>query len=303
MTGGLTIIGAPSSAGAYAPGQDKAPAALRAAGLVDALRDGGIEIDDFGDVPGFRWQADRLNPKAMNAEHVLHVASAVRDAVRDAVQSGSRVLVLGGDCTVEMGTVAGFLAARRNLGLVYFDLDTDLNTPASTEDGALDWMVVAHVLGLPDTVPELRELAMLQPHQLMYFSTGNVQPFERGVINELHLAEVSIDDVQIDPAAAGQSVARNWASRFEALLVHVDVDVLDFIDMPLAENNRRNIGLRFDQMMAALEPLLAAPNWSALTICEINPDHGMADGSTLRQFVQALTAALTKALVRTDGSI
>jgi arginase len=88
-------------------------------------------------------------------------------------------------------------------------------------------------------------------------------------------------------------VARGWAQRFERLLVHLDVDVLDYLDMPLAENNRRNTGLHFDQLMAALRPLLRTPNWVALTVAELNPDHGESDGSTLRVFAEALADALS----------
>jgi arginase len=87
-------------------------------------------------------------------------------------------------------------------------------------------------------------------------------------------------------------VATGWARQFERLLVHLDLDVLDFVDMPLAENNRRNVGLRFEQLMAAVRPLLCAPNWAALTVCELNPDHGEIDGSTLRTFAGAMADAL-----------
>ena len=74
--------------------------------------------------------------------------------------------------------------------------------------------------------------------------------------------------------------------------MHLDLDVLDFADMPLAENTRRNVGLRFEQLMAALRPFLAAPNWAALSVTELNPDHGECDGSTLRAFARALAGAL-----------
>lgn len=95
-----------------------------------------------------------------------------------------------------------------------------------------------------------------------------------------------------DPAGVSRSVASGWAQRFERLLVHLDVDVLDYLDMPLAENTRRNVGLRLDQLMVALRPLLRAPNWTALTVAELNPDHGESDGSTLRTFAEALADAL-----------
>jgi arginase len=299
----LITIGAPSSAGAYAPGQEKAPAALREAGLLRLLSTGGVSVEDAGDVAGFRWRTDKANPRAMNAGAVLAVASAVADRVASAFAGGATVLVLGGDCTVELGTVAGALQGTRSVGLIYVDLDTDLNTPDSTQDGALDWMGVAHLLGIEGTLPSLvrsgPRAPMLRPDQVLFLADGNVEPFERAVIERLGIAEVPLEDVIRDPSGCGAAVAGGWARRFERLLVHLDVDVLDFADMPLAENTRRNIGLRFDQLMSALRPMLAAPNWAALTVSELNPDHGESDGSTLRVFVQALADALS---ARTHGS-
>jgi arginase len=292
----VILVGAPSSAGAYAPGQEKAPAALRDAGLPALLTDRGIAVEDRGDVTGFRWRVDAANPRAMNASAAAEVARATSQAVAAALAENAAVLVLGGDCTVELGTVAGALTRTENIGLVYIDLDTDLNTPASTEDGALDWMGVAHMLGIEGTVPELAHLGarvpMLQPHQVHFFGNDNSEPFERELIERLGIAEIPLAQVAANPAQAGKTVANGWAQQFEHLLIHLDVDILDYLDMPLAENYRRNWGLRFDQLMAALRPLLLAPNWAALTITELNPDHGEADDSTLRAFAAALADAL-----------
>lgn len=292
----LAIIGAPSSAGAYAPGQEKTPTALRAAGLLDFLTARGIAVDDYGDVAGFRWRADKLNPRAMNVNAAATIAKATAERVASALAADAAVLVIGGDCTVELGTVAGALRETQSVGVVYIDLDTDLNTPQSTQDGALDWMGVAHMLGVTGTVPELADLGprmpMLGPEQVLFFANDNVEPFERQVIDELGIAEVRLAEVAADPPGAAEAVVGGWARQFERLLIHLDVDVLDYVDMPLAENNRRNVGLRFDQLMASLRPLLRAPNWKALTVCEVNPDHGEIDGSTLRTFAAALADAL-----------
>jgi len=206
------------------------------------------------------------------------------------------VLVLGGDCTVELGTVAGALAETENVGLVYIDGDTDLNTPESTQDGALDWMGVAHMLGVKDSVPELINVGprtpLLAPDQILFFANFNSKPFERRLIEEHNIAEVKLEEVVIDPVSAAQTVVGGWAKRFERLLIHLDVDVFDYLDMPLAENTRRNIGLHVDQLMAALRVFLQAPNWATLTVSEVNPDHGEGDGTTIRTFAAALAKAL-----------
>lgn len=232
----------------------------------------------------------------MNVTAASAVARATAERVASALAAEAVVLVLGGDCTVELGTVAGALRETQSVGVVYIDLDTDLNTPHSTLDGALDWMGVAHMLDVTGTVPELAALGprvpMLRPEQVLFFANDNIEPFERQLIDELGIAEVRLADVAADPTGAAEAVVGGWARQFDRLLVHLDLDVLDYLDMPLAENNRRNVGLRFDQLMASLRSLLRAPNWTALTVCELNPDHGESDGSTLRTFASALADAL-----------
>ena len=97
-----------------------------------------------------------------------------------------------------------------------------------------------------------------------------------------------------DPAGSARGVVDGWARRFERLLVHVDADVLDFLDFPIAEETRRYRGLRFEQLVAALRELVAAPNWTTLTICEVNPDHD-PDGSSMRRLSEALADVLSGA--------
>jgi arginase len=297
MTRPLTVVGVPSSAGAYAPGQERAPSALRSAGLIAQLRGAGIQVEDRGDLSGFRWRVDRNRLRAMNAETVARNTAATADVVADVLASNGIALVLGGDCTVELGTVAGASRVTQNAGLIYIDLDTDLNTPESTTDGALDWMVVSHLLDLPDTIPALTAAGarrpLLRADQVLYFGADNIEPFEREVIGSRRIEMIPLSEVAADPRAAAQK-AVSWSRGFEKLLVHVDLDVLDYLDMPLAENNRRNWGLKFEQLMQAMHVIVQAPNWATLTICELNPDHGESDGSTLRTFVESLTRVLSE---------
>ena len=295
----LDIVGAPSSAGAYAPGQERAPAAYRAAGLPALLEQRGIAVTDRGDVPGFRWRVDPAHLRAMNADAAASVARAVADEVAAGLSEGAAVLVLGGDCTVELGTVAGAIRDGTKVGLVYIDYDTDINTPLSVEDGALDWMGVAHLLGLPDTVPSLAGVGsrtpMLRPDQVLLFANGSSTDFERRTIAELGIEEVQLPQVKADPAGAARSVVDGFAGRFERLLVHVDADVLDFLDFPIAEETRRYKGLRFEQLVDALRVLVAASSFATLTICEVNPDHD-PEGSSMRRLSEALADVLSNAL-------
>ena len=294
----LEMVGAPSSAGSYAPGQERAPQAYRDAGLPALLQERGIAVTDRGDVPGFRWRIDPDHMRAMNPDAAAGVAHAVADEVAAGLSDGSAVLVLGGDCTVEIGTVAGASRGTHDVGLVYIDYDTDMNTPESVEDGALDWMGVAHLLGLPGTIPGLAGVGpgtpMLRRDQVLLFANGSSTEFERRTIDELRIQEVPLSQVTSDPAGSARGVVDDWAQRFDRLLVHVDADVLDFLDFPIAEETRRYRGLRFEQLVSALRELVAAPNWTTLTICEVNPDHD-PDGSSMRRLSVALADVLSGA--------
>jgi arginase len=81
----LTILGVPSSAGAYAPGQERAPDALRSADLIESLAVREIRVNDQGDVSDFRWRLDKATPRAMNADAVERVAKSTAALVSGAL--------------------------------------------------------------------------------------------------------------------------------------------------------------------------------------------------------------------------
>jgi len=290
----LAVIGAASSAGAYAPGQEKAPAAFRRHGLLDAFAESGIEARDVGDVASFRWRPDPARPKAMNLPAVVRSAQSVAEAVAEAMSAGDAVLVLGGDCTVEVGTVAGALRGSTSVGLVYIDLDADLNTPQDS-DGALDWTGVAHLLDLPGTAAELGGMAnrrpMLGPADILYLGVDNTTAAESSAIDRLGLEVIDLKAVLDDPVAASGRAA-GWGARYERLLVHVDVDVLEFAGFPIAEEVRRRRGLTLDQLFTVIGVLMRAPNWHGLTVAEVNPDHAPDEAVAFAALIEKLCTAL-----------
>jgi arginase len=294
----VAVIGVPSSAGAFANGQEQAPAALRAAGLIDRLRAGGADVDDTGDSPVWRWRPDRTRARAQNLDAVIDQVGATRRRVAAATTQGRTPLVLGGDCTVGIGTVAGVLDVHDSVGVIYFDLHADLNTPASVRDGALDWTGVAHMLALDGTEAALTMVGprrpMLLPEQVLLLGHGMEQatPWERVQIERLALARIPVEAVSEDAAAAGRRAVALVRSRFDRFVVHLDVDVIDFTDAPLSENTGRNIGLSFAAAMGALRELLSDDGLVAITVAELNPAHALAVDGLLERFAASLAESL-----------
>ena len=106
-------------------------------------------VVDHGDAQVWRWRPDRERPACAESRGRRGVREPrPPSASRAALAAGELALVLGGDCTVGLGTRRrARCPASGRLGLVYLDMHGDLNTPDSVPDGALDWMGVAHMLG------------------------------------------------------------------------------------------------------------------------------------------------------------
>jgi arginase len=297
----LGIIGVPTSAGAFAPGHEQAPRALRDAGLVDALRRAGVAVEDHGDRDVWRWRPDRANRRAQNLGAVAEIVRDTARRVEEATAAGEATLVLGGDCTVGIGTVAGHVATGERVGLVYFDSHADLNVPESVSEGALDWMGMAHMLGEEGAAAELIDVGarspLLDADQAVLLGWGPEQAtaFERAAIDRRRIAVIPVDDVANDPVEAARRARAELEGRCDRILVHFDVDVIDFTDVPLSENWGRNEGLAYDDALRALGPLLENPKLAGLTVTELNPDHAEEGAGSIERFAEALAACLAAA--------
>lgn len=290
----LSVIGAPSSAGAYGPGQERAPMTFRQYGLLDALQAAGVEVVDRGDGSRADWKSDGASPGAANVHLVAAVARELADTVATAFADSENVLVLGGDCTIELGTVAGAVRDGSTVGLAYVDLDADLNTPA-TGDGILDWMGVAHLLAVPGAHAELCSLAsqrpMLDTDAVRLLATANITAPEQNVIDDLniHVELLAAVAEELEQVAAR---TRDWAKAYDRLLVHVDIDVLDFEKFPIAENTDLRGGLDLAALGRLLTELCTLPNWRALTLTEVNPGHAPDERHSFEHLISMLTGAL-----------
>ena len=292
------MLGVPSSAGSYAPGQEGAPAALRDAGLIHQLREGGRDVRDLGDLPRFRWRPDRAHRRAQNAAAVAAAIRGVSAAVEPVLADGRFALVLGGDCTVGVGTAAASVAAGGTTGLVYFDMHPDLNVPASEPDGALDWMGLAHMLALHGCVPEVCDAGgrspLLEAAQVVVLGYEESQStdWEQQMLAGQQIAIVPAREVLADPVAAAMRAVSALPAGTTRILIHLDVDVIDFIDAPLSQNTGRNVGITLDAALAALQALTRDPRASALTVTELNPVHAAADPGCLDRLVAGVVRAL-----------
>ena len=202
------------------------------------------------------------------------------------------MLVLGGDCTTGLGSIAALTDINEHAGLIYLDLHADMNVPASVTDGAMDWMGLGHALDLPGALPQVAATCSLTGEDVVLcgFSDAHATEFEREHVARLRLHTVSDKDVAADPVAAARGALALVGDR-RPLAVHFDVDLVDFGEVPLSEHTGANQGIGFRQALAALGELLTDPRAQIVTVTEHNPLHGASDGSDTRRLADALADA------------
>ena len=295
----IALIGAPSSAGAHWPGQEKAPQYLRSAGLVTQFESAGFTVVDQGDLPWVRFHPDREHRRQQNLEAVVEVCRRVANQVDLALQRSAMPLVIGGDCTLGLGVIAGFLRHERDLGLLYLDGHVDLNTPATSTSGILDSMGIAHMIGEPGTAEELSHIAERFPLMpvdkivLFAYNPGEITATEKDVLAKHQFVHYSLSEVQGKVTQTALEALKVLEERSKRFVVHFDVDVIDFTDMPIADVPQFSQGLAFQDVIACLAVFASSPKFAGLTITEFNPDHVDEEGILAETFITGLSRALT----------
>lgn len=155
-------------------------------------------------------------------------------------------------------------------------------------------MGVAHLLDIDGAESELAAIGprrpLLDDDQIVFLGVQPGTEWEQAAIERRRLAVVDVEAVARDPErAAAEALARLHGCA--AIAVHFDVDVVHFLDAPLAENTDRE-GIALAAAAAALRRLVTDSRFRALTVTEFNPHHGADDGATTRRLVDVLADAL-----------
>jgi len=298
----IALIGAPSSAAGFLPGTEKAPAALRAAGLVERLQNAGYEVADYGDCPPRLFADDEEHRRARNLPAIVAGLNDLKTHVEVATKSGALVLVLGGDCAQSIGVIAGARRYYKHINLLWMDRDADLNTPATTPSGRIDGMVVAHIIGkgAPELVRFWGEPPLVREPDITLFGIDRLDPGEQELLGKSPLRYVLAVDIQSKGAvaAAKDALAHLHADTREFVL-HLDLDVISSDDLP-AVNVPGSGGLTFAEVRAAFIEFVRHKNLLGVDVSQFNPGSDV-DGAYAKKIVDLLVEALSARLESTDA--
>lgn len=289
---GWVVVGAGLDCSGTGRGEDKAPAALRDAGVVPAL-----EARDAGDVPILVNDRTRDPATGIVAVHQLRMAvAAIRARVADVLRSGDQPLVLGGDCTVVIGAAAAVRQHIGPFGLVFIDGHPDYLDGASSPTGESADMDLAILTG--HGPPGLVDLGgtppLVEPADVVLVGHRSGDLGADVAAERARLPDVV---TQVDsPALAaegGHRVGRRLvANRTSPWWLHLDLDALDEQALPAVTYPQPG-GLGWDDITALLAVLGAGAGLVGVTVADFRPDLD-TDGWYARRIVDLLVGVLAR---------
>jgi arginase len=289
----IALLGVPSSAASLSAGHERGPSGWRAAGLTDRLREAGFQVTDYGDCTERISAPDEAHPRTRNVAQALAMIEELRPKIEIAVKSAALPIVLGGDDSIVLATIAGCRRYYRSVGLIYFDRDAGLNVPATTPSGCVDGMVISHVIGrgAPELVRFWGEPPLVREHEVALLGMDRLDPPEQEYLTNSLLHRYPLSEIRRKGAA---STSKEALERMHGLqnefVLHVDLDVIASEDFP-ATNLSAPGGLRWQELEEALGVLVPQPKLAAIVISAYNPALD-AEGTAAKRFIELLIKAL-----------
>jgi arginase len=274
----IAIIGAPLDLGQGRRGVDMGPSALRVANLNRRVASLGYEVEDLGNVPVEQAEASPSGPA--NAKYLPQIAATctrLAVEVERALESGRVPLVLGGDHSVAVGTVAGvsqhYRKAGRRIGVIWLDAHADMNTPESSPSGNVHGMPLACCAGLGPA--ELTDIfgyrPKVDPHHTVIVGLRDVDAVERPHVRESGVRAFTMREIDERGMRAVMEEAIGMAGEGTAgFHVSLDMDFVDPLDAPGVGTPVRG-GATYREAHLAMEMLCDSGKMLSLEVVEVNP--------------------------------
>ncbi len=273
----LALIGAPTDAGAGLRGACLGPEALRIAGLQRSLGELGHTVCDHGDISGPRNPEGEAVGGCRNLKEVISWCTSLRDSVCEALKADQIPIILGGDHSISMGSVAGvatcYEATERRLHVLWLDAHSDFNTPTTSPSGNVHGMPVAAMCGQIKS-EEFRigfDGPMVDPSRIYLFGIRSVDAIERNAVTD---AGINVIDMRMIDERGVVSTLREILREVAAAdgHLHVSLDV-DFIDPAIAPGVGTTVpgGATYREAHLCMEMIHESGLLGSLDLVELNP--------------------------------
>lgn len=299
----VKIIGVPMDLGAGRRGVDMGPSAIRIAGVNQALARLGLEVGDAGNVHVHPPEAiERTDSRAHFLPQIAEAAEELAQMVEAALEEGWLPVILGGDHSIAVGSVAGLASFYRKrdqkVGIIWLDAHTDINTPETSPSGNVHGMPLAALLGRgAEALTSVAGFApKVLPENAVVIGARSVDPGERELIKALRIRVFTMTEVDERGMAEVVAEAIEIVSRNTAgFHVTMDMDFLDPSYAPGVGTPERG-GATYRESHLAMEKIAASGGVLSVEVTEVNPLFDTAN-QTAHLAVELIASALGKKIM------
>ena len=299
----VKIIGVPMDLGAGRRGVDMGPSAIRIAGLNQAIAFQGFDVTDAGNVHVHPPEAmSAPNPRAHYLKEIAEASEELAAMVEAALVEGATPVVLGGDHSIAIGSVAGVAAyyqkQDQKIGIIWLDAHSDVNTPESSPSGNIHGMPLAALLGRG--AKELTNVAGFAPKVLpentVIIGARSIDPGERDLLRELNIRVVTMSELdERGMASVIKEATEIAASGTAGFHVTMDMDFIDPFYAPGVGTPERG-GATYRESHLAMEKLADSGKVLSVEITEVNPLFDTSN-QTATLAVELILSALGKKII------
>ena len=274
----IAIIGAPMDLGAGRRGVDMGPSALRLALLNEKLASLGYEVEDLGNVLVDQPEASPVgHESARYLSQIAHTCARLMEMVERTADQSKVPLVLGGDHSIAIGTIAGmsnhFRKSGKKLGLIWIDAHADMNTPESSPSGNIHGMPLACSIGIgPQELTHLGGYSpKIAPSNVAIIGLRSVDQAERRQVRAAGVHAYTMRDLDERglPSVIREAIDRVSADT-SGFHVSFDMDSVDPSEAPGVGTPVRG-GMTYREAHLVMETIGDSGLMTSMEIVEVNP--------------------------------
>jgi arginase len=274
MNKDIRVIGVPMDLGQMRRGVDMGPSAIRYAGVIERLEQLNYNIEDLGDIEIGRPARTRMTDTNLkNLKEVAEANGKLADAVSSVVEDNKFPLVLGGDHSIAIGTLAGVTKHYENLGVIWYDAHGDLNDSETSPSGNIHGMPLAVSLGIGDeTLTSIGgNSPKIKPENIVIIGARSLDEGERELIREKGIKVFTMHEIdRLGMAKVMEEAIAYISKNTDGVHLSLDLDGLDPSDAPGVGTPVLG-GISYRESHLAMEMLEEANIITSAEFVEVNP--------------------------------
>ncbi|UOY87605.1 arginase [Bacillus glycinifermentans] len=274
----ISMIGVPMDLGQLRRGVDMGPSAIRCAGVNERLESLSRDIEDLGDITIGQREDEReggesASEELRNLKAITNASLKLAQTVDKIVASDSFPLVLGGDHSIAIGTLAGLAKHYQNLGVIWYDAHADVNTKETSPSGNIHGMPLAISMGVGHErlTGIYGDGAKVKPDNIVIIGARSLDDGEKKLIREKGIKVYTMHEIdRLGMTRVMEETIEYLRERTDGVHLSLDLDALDPDDAPGVGTSVAG-GISYRESHLAMEMLEESSLVTSAEFVEVNP--------------------------------